>query len=157
MLTNSKRDVSFKSESIDSGDAIKVYDESQVLDLSTCSILIVEDEPSCCQYLKAALKRTKAILFWAKDGQSAVDFMRNNEKINIVLMDIKLPVMNGYRATELIKMQFPEIPIIAQTAYALPGDREKCFEVGCDDYLSKPFSTFKLYNVIHNQLNKIPR
>ena len=156
MLTNSKRDVSFKGEMIVSGDAITVNEEAQILDLSTYSILIVEDEPSCYQYLKAALKRTNAMLFWAKDGQSAIDFMQNKEKIDLVLMDIKLPKMTGYRATELIKQQFPEIPIIAQTAYALHGDRERCLELGFDDYLSKPFSTFKLFSAIQNQLNKIP-
>ncbi len=155
MLTKSKRDVSFKGETENSTYTHDVYDDSQILDLSAYSILIVEDEPSCYHYLNAALKRTKATLHWVKDGQSAIDFIQNNETIDLVLMDIKLPVMTGYRATEIIKHQFPNIPIIAQTAYAMAGDREKCLEVGCDDYLPKPFSTYKLFNAIHNQLNKI--
>lgn len=156
MLTDSKRGISYKSEAVNSNDPSSVYDESQVLNLSSFSILIVEDEPSCYQYLSAALKRTKAILYWVKDGQSAVNFMQNKEKVDLVLMDIKLPIMTGYRATEIIKQQFPDIPIIAQTAYAMAGDREKCLKVGCNDYLTKPFSTFKLYNAIHDQLIKIP-
>ncbi len=133
-----------------------VYDESQIPDLSSYSILIVEDEQSSYLYLYAALKRTGATLFLVKDGQSAVDFIQNKEKIDLILMDIKLPVMTGYRATELIKYQFPNIPIIAQTAYAMSGDREKCLDVGCDDYLPKPFSTYKLYTAIYEQLNKVP-
>ena len=155
MLTKSKRDVSFNRETIKTGLSYNVFDESQVPDFSTYSILIVEDEPSCYQYLQAALKRTKAILHWVKDGQSAVDFMQNKENVDLVLMDIKLPVMTGYRATEIIKELFPDTPIIAQTAYAMAGDREKCLKVGCNDYLPKPFSTLKLYNAIHDQLNRI--
>ncbi len=154
MLTDSKRGFLSKNKKSDPNLSFRKFDESQILDLSSYSILIVEDEPSSYQYLHAALKRTKAVLFWVKDGQSAIDFLQKKEKIDLVLMDVKLPVMNGYRAAEIIKQQFPEMPIIAQTAYAMAGDREKCLKVGCDDYLSKPFNILKLFNAIHNQLNK---
>lgn len=145
LLLNDYRDVN----------AFNMYDEFHVPDLSKYSLLIVEDEKSCYLYLYAALKRTNAKLFWVKDGQSAVDFIHKNNDIDLVLMDIKLPVMTGYRATEIIKEHYPDIPIIAQTAYAMAGDREKCLEIGCDDYLPKPFSTATLYNAIGDQLNPV--
>lgn len=132
-----------------------IYDESQVPDLSNYSILIVEDEKSCYLYLYAALKRTNAKLHWVKDGQSAVDYIDQNNNVDLVLMDIKLPIMTGYRATEIIKAKNPNVAVIAQTAYAMAGDREKCMEIGCDDYLPKPFSTTSLYNAIGEQLNRI--
>ena len=136
------------------GFKFSVYD-SDVPDLSIYTILIVEDEKSSYQYLYAALRRTNAKLFWVKDGQSAVDFIRENDNVDLVLMDIKLPVMTGYRATQIIKHEFPYLPVIAQTAYAMSGDREKCFEMGCDDYLPKPYSSSSLYRAIIDQLNRI--
>lgn len=128
---------------------------SEVPDLSNYTILIVEDEKSTYQYLYAALRRTNANLYWVKDGQSAVDFIRDHDNVDLVLMDIKLPVMTGYRATQIIKHEYPYLPVIAQTAYAMSGDREKCFEMGCDDYLSKPYASANLYRAITDQLNRI--
>ena len=156
MSTKLKKGVSYKSESIDSGTSYAISDESKFPDFTAYSILIVEDERSSYQYINAALKRTNATLYWVKDGQSAVEFMQNKKKVDVILMDIKLPIMTGFRATELIKSQLPNIPIIAQTAYAMEGDREKCLNIGCDDYLSKPFNMSKLFNAINDQLNKIP-
>jgi two-component system cell cycle response regulator DivK len=156
MLTNSKIENSFGNELDGLGSLHSTSVESKISDFSEYSILIVEDEISCYQYLIALLRRSNAKIHWVRDGQSAVDFIKTNPKIDVILMDIKLPVMNGFRATKLIKEHSPDIPIIAQTAYAMAGDREKCLKAGCDDYLSKPFSIASLFSAIVEQLNKIP-
>jgi CheY-like chemotaxis protein len=72
------------------------------------------------------------------NGQEAVDAVENHSDIDLVLMDIKLPIMNGYEATRKIREINKDIVIIAQTAYAISGDREKAIAAGCDDYVSKP-------------------
>lgn len=156
MLTSTVRGDSSFDETSNSEITDISDDKSPVFDFSLFSILIVEDETYCFQYLEAALKRTKAILYWVSDGQSAIDFMRSKEKIHLILMDMKMPVMDGFRATEIIKQEFPNIPIIAQTAYAMPGDREKCLKVGCDYYLPKPYNSLKLCITINDLLIKIP-
>ena len=75
-------------------------------------------------------------------------------KVDLVLMDINMPIMNGYEATEQIKKISPELPIIAQTAYAMAGDQEKILSAGCDLYLSKPIGKQKLLEAINKCLNK---
>ena len=66
----------------------------------------------------------------------------------MILMDVRMPVMDGYEATALIKEFNPNIPVVIQTAFALAGDREISFEAGCDDYLSKPIKTNELFNIL---------
>ena len=107
-------------------------------DFSGKTILIAEDERTNYLFLEALLKRTKATLIWAETGKSAIEAVQKNSNIDVILMDIKMPEMNGYEATHEIKKTNPEIPIIAQTAYALAGEKEKILEAGCNDYLSKP-------------------
>jgi CheY-like chemotaxis protein len=70
----------------------------------------------------------------------------------MILMDIQMPVMDGYEATSIIKRQNPSIKIIAQTAYAMPNDNIKCIEAGCNDYISKPINTQLLLEKIDIQL-----
>lgn len=118
------------------------------IDWSTKYILIVEDEKFNSIYLNAALSRTKINLLWAKNGEEAIEQVKNAKKIDLILMDIRLPVMDGYEATKAIKLINRNIPIIAQTAYALEGDREKILNVGCDDYLSKPILINDLLSTI---------
>ena len=75
-----------------------------------------------------------------KTGADAVAMCRNNPDIDLVLMDIKMPVMNGLEATKQIREFNKDVIIIAQTAFALKGDREKLIDAGCNDYISKPFN-----------------
>ena len=75
-------------------------------------------------------------------------------KYDFILMDIKMPVMDGLEATKILKAQNPDVKIIAQTAYAMAGDREKLLESGFDDYISKPINQQQLYSIMKNQLNK---
>ncbi len=107
-------------------------------DFSHLTILIAEDEDINFMYLEEVLRRTKATVIHACDGQEAVDLFKSNMSIKIVLMDIKMPIMDGIQATKLIKQERANVPVIATTAYALGGDKEKFLEAGCDDYLSKP-------------------
>jgi CheY-like chemotaxis protein len=82
------------------------------------------------------------------DGAEAVAYCKENNKINLLLMDINIPNMNGILATEQIKNNRPEIPIIAQTAFAIEGDKEKILAAGCDYYISKPIDKNDLFEKI---------
>ncbi|MCK5774924.1 MAG: response regulator, partial [Bacteroidales bacterium] len=99
------------------------------------------------------LKGTFAKLTWVKNGQQAVETILNSEDFDLVLMDLRMPVMDGYKATKHIKSINPKIPIIALTAFAIDGDMEKALNAGCDDYLSKPISIPQLYDKINFFLN----
>lgn len=100
-------------------------------------ILIVEDEHINYRYLQEILKKTQAQIIRAENGLEAIEIARE-KSIDLVLMDIKLPVMDGYEATRKIREFNKEVPIIAQTAYVMSGEEEKTREAGCDDYLTKP-------------------
>jgi len=83
--------------------------------------------------------KCKTILF-AKNGKEAVEISKNNKDIDLILMDIRMPEINGYEASEKIREFNKEVIIIAQTAYALNGDREKALEAKCNDYIAKPIA-----------------
>ena len=111
----------------------KPKDESLAF-LSGKVILIAEDVEYNYRYLEIILSKNQDVkIFWAKNGLEAVDFCRKNPDINIVLMDIQLPEMNGYDATRIIKSENKNIPVIAQTAYATHFDFEGLPDAGCDD------------------------
>lgn len=118
----------------------------------TKNILVVEDVDTNKIFFDAALRRTKAKILWAKDGQEAIDMFKAN-RIDLVLMDLQLPIMDGYTATKEIKKINPEIPIIAQTAHVMSGEREKCMEAGCNDYLAKPIRLQLLIDTLSKYLN----
>lgn len=101
-------------------------------------ILIVEDDFASRLYLNRILEKYGIIISNAEDGLTAVNIVKENPDIELVLMDIQLPVMDGYAATAKIKDFNRNIIIIAQTAYGLLGDREKILASGFDDYIIKP-------------------
>ena len=113
------------------------------------TILIVEDDLSSSFFLKEILHDTEADLLFASDGRQAIETVEANPAIDIVLMDIQLPVLNGYDATREIKKKHPFLPVIAQTAYAFKSDREKCMAAGCSDYIAKPIHAGDLLNKIN--------
>ncbi len=106
--------------------------------LHTKTILITEDDEFSYEYLMTLLNKFAPKVIWVKEGEAAINVCKENPSIDIVLMDIKLPGMDGYEATKVIKAFNPNLPIIAQTAYAVSGDREKAMMSGCNDYCSKP-------------------
>ncbi len=115
-------------------------------------IVIAEDEQINYLFLKAVLKPTKAKIIWTKTGRETIDIC-NSEKVDIVLMDIKMPDLNGLEATTAIKKDYPELPIIAQTAYAMEEDEAASREAGCDDYISKPIRPENLMMMISRFLD----
>ena len=117
-------------------------------------ILVAEDVSNNFLLVKKSLRKTEAELIWAKNGQEAVDEFRKNTNIDLVLMDIRMPIMNGLEATRQIKELNPATPIIAQTAYAMDGDRERSLSAGCDEYISKPINLKEFIELIAKFLEK---
>ena len=117
-------------------------------------VLIVEDDQSSRLYLNKILERTGVILFNAGDGQEAIDVALKNPDIDIILMDIQLPVIDGYKSTEKIREFMPDVIIIAQTAYGLLGDKEKIIESGFNDYIIKPILSQNLIEKMISNLAK---
>jgi CheY-like chemotaxis protein len=101
-------------------------------------ILIVEDDDPSYLYLETILKHLPAFVLRAENGQEAIDYVTHDPGISIVLMDLKMPVMDGLDATRKIKSIRKKLPIIAITAYAFSSDEKIAMSAGCDDYLTKP-------------------
>ena len=123
-------------------------DSQKNYDWSDKTILIAEDVETSNRYYKAALSRTNAKLLWAKNGQEAIDLVKENKKIDIILMDLHMPELNGFKATRKIKDFKKDIPIIVQTAYILAGEEEMSYEAGCDEFLTKPIKFNTLLSTI---------
>ena len=100
-------------------------------------ILVVEDNATNMYLVRFILQKAGYEVVEAVNGEQGVQ-KAITEMPDLILMDMQLPVMNGYEATKQIKQFKPNMPIIAQTAYAIAGDYEKALEAGCDDYISKP-------------------
>lgn len=111
-------------------------------------ILVVEDDKPSYALLKVILLRWGFDVFWAQNGEIAIKLLEENNTYDLILMDINMPVMNGYETTIWIKEKYPENIIIAQTAYAISGDKEKALASGCDAYITKPISAQKLNSLI---------
>jgi CheY-like chemotaxis protein len=116
------------------------------------AILVVEDEDHNFAYIHEILKRTHVKILRAENGLIAIEKIKN-ELIDLVLMDIKMPEMDGIMATMEIRKIVPDIPIIAQTAFAMEKERLACLDAGCDDYIAKPFEPIKLLERIRHYLD----
>lgn len=112
-------------------------------------ILIVEDDASSLILIRELLQASGYLALQANDGEKAIDLARRR-KPHLILMDIQLPVMGGLEATRILKDDAAtrNIPIIALTAYAMPGDVEKIRQAGCDGYMSKPIDIPKLLRMV---------
>ncbi len=126
---------------------------NSTIDLSDKTILVVEDEVTNYIYLEKLLEKEKAEIFWVENGLDAVDIAKNMD-FDLILMDIKLPIMDGIEATRLIKQFKPNMVIVAQTAYTTPEDREKALSAGCDDFISKPMRKEDLYKILKSALKQ---
>ncbi|MDT3739901.1 MAG: response regulator [Candidatus Kapabacteria bacterium] len=119
-------------------------------------VLIAEDDEVNFKYIEKLLSGLKGIItLRAANGRDAVDIAINNKNVALVLMDIKMPLLDGYSATKMIKEARPDLPIIAVTAFAMQQDRIAALSAGCDDYLSKPFEAENILNVIKFHLELI--
>jgi len=126
--------------------------ESQMKNMK---ILIAEDVESVDKYLTIVLKKISKEIFHSKTGIETIKCCRDNPDIDLILMDIKMPKMNGLEATIKIREFNKDVIIIAQTAYAFYHDREKAIEAGCNDYISKPFNKDKLFEIIENIFERV--
>ena len=111
-------------------------------------ILVAEDELTNFVLIKTALSKTKAEIVRAINGKEAVDYVKKHKFVDIILMDIKMPIMNGIEATIKIKKINKNIKIIVQSAYAFNEDKTKCFNAGCDDFIVKPLGIDTLFSTV---------
>jgi len=122
--------------------------EAQQPKLSGKTILIAEDKDTNYLYLQEVLQDTGVKLIRARNGVEAVFLSQKNPILDLILMDIKMPLLDGFDATRQIRLLNPSIPIIAQTAYSSPADRTKALEAGCNEFLAKPISDQMLLETI---------
>jgi len=116
-------------------------------------ILVVEDDDIAYLLLNEILDLYSFVIYRAINGEEAIDyFSKNRNAADLVLMDIRLPKVNGFQATRKIKEINPSVPVVAVTAYAHSQGILDCYLAGCDDYLAKPFEIRKLQNIIENYL-----
>jgi two-component system cell cycle response regulator DivK len=137
-------------------DSVNIYPVSKQPEYhwSNRVVLITEDEEVNFFYLKTLLKKTEARVLRAKNGKEAVDIIAEyNGDIDLVLMDINMPVMDGYEAMRIIKARHPDLPIIAQTAYTMNNDRRKCLKAGFNDYIAKPINKVALFRLVNDNLS----
>ncbi len=122
--------------------------------IQNLKILIAEDDETSKTLLSIEVEKFSREILKAKNGFDAVEICRNNPDTDLILMDMQMPVMNGYEATRRIREFNNEVVIIAQTAFALSGDREKSIAAGCNDYISKPINKAELIALIHRYFRK---
>jgi two-component system sensor histidine kinase/response regulator len=122
-------------------------------DFSKYTIMVAEDATYNYEYLNSILQKTGANVIWAKDGIDVLTIF-NTTKIDLILMDIQLPEISGYEATAQIRLKDLNVPIIAQTAYAMADDKQRCFDSGCNDVLVKPIRMDDVLTTVAKYLNK---
>ena len=133
------------------GVEIKKQDIKQkdFLDISNqIVILIAEDDEISRLYLEELLVSSNINIIYAGNGLEAVEIIKQNSEIRLVLMDLKMPVLNGFEATKQIKQYKATLPVIAQSAYVTVDDKEKAHEVGCDAFIEKPINRSELLRLI---------
>jgi len=116
-------------------------------------LLIVDDVEMNYILLSEILNDTNINITWCEDGKDSVELLKN-ESFDIILMDVKMPIMDGLTATKIIKKINSEIPIIIQSAFAMETDKIEAFKAGCDDYISKPIKFETLIETIYKYMRK---
>src|SRR6056297_1161245 len=144
-----------KYDSLVNSEKLIMNDKKAILQKwDNIKILVVEDNTDNLEFLRTLLEKNGAIVLSAKTGEKAVEFIQKDKSIQIVLMDIHLPQMDGLETTQKIKTINPDIPVIAQTAYALYDDCDICLKNGCDDYVAKPLKKDVLIEKINHYIYK---
>jgi hypothetical protein len=133
-----------------------VSEKDKDVEIKKLKIMIVEDDEISHALLTRMLQKISYEVLHTITGVEAIEVCRNNPDIDLVLMDIRMPVMDGNEATRQIRQFNKDVIIIAQTAYGFSGDKEKTIEAGCNDYISKPINKTLLYELIkkHIKYNK---
>ena len=114
-------------------------------------VLMVDDDVRNIFALTSVLERYDMQILYAENGKDGIDVLESNPDINVILMDVMMPEMDGYETMRTIRKmrKFKSLPMIALTAKAMKGDREKCIEAGASDYLSKPVKIDQLLSLLH--------
>jgi two-component system cell cycle response regulator DivK len=133
---------------------INAQNQTTNIEWQQYTILIAEDVDYNIDLIKEMLFITGISILIAENGQEAIEMCKLHPEINLVLMDLQMPIINGYEATKAIKQFRPELPIIAQTAYALSDDKGKVLAAGCDDYIAKPFNSNALIAILNGYLQR---
>jgi CheY-like chemotaxis protein len=125
-------------------------------DLVGRTILLVDDDARNIFTLSSVLERRGMKVLTATTGREAIETLDKSDEVALVLMDIMMPEMDGYQTMQVIrsKAEFRRLPIIALTAKAMKGDREKCLEAGASDYLAKPVNTEQLLSALRMWLHR---
>jgi CheY-like chemotaxis protein len=145
-------DISNVKSADNKNSARKSVSKQRKYDWRKKTILIAEDEINNFIFLSEIIRQTGAEIVQAKDGIQALERIKEYSSIDLVLLDIMMPNMNGYDAAKQIKSLHPGLPIIAQTAFSDAKQREKSLASGCDGYISKPYNTPELLSLIDNFL-----
>lgn len=132
----------------------ELVENEKLISLNNIKILIAEDEKLSADYLNIVLSKSKSKILHAKTGTEAVEICKNNPDLDLILMDIKMPLKNGIVATTEIRDFNKEVVIIAQTAYAMSGDKQRALQAGCNDYISKPINVNSLVEIINRNFKK---
>jgi CheY-like chemotaxis protein/anti-sigma regulatory factor (Ser/Thr protein kinase) len=135
-------------EPVSGAEAIRINITESNKNLDKLTILVAEDDEINYLYIKEVFRDSGAEILHAVNGKEAVEICKNNNNIGMLLIDIKMPVMNGYEAIKQIRALRPLLPIIAQTAFALSDDMLKAFNAGSNDYISKPFKKEQLLAMV---------
>ena len=123
-------------------------------EVSGLKILIVEDDETSGKLISITINKLSKEVIQARTGNEAVEICRKNPEIDLILMDIQMPDMNGYEATRQIRQFNNDVVIIAQTVFGLSGDREKAIEAGCNDYIAKPINKAELLSLVQKYFKK---
>jgi CheY-like chemotaxis protein len=126
---------------------IKKIKKQNKFNFKNIDVLIVEDIEYNFELLREMLLNTKCNIYWASNGVECLKYMKN-KRYDIILLDIRMPVMDGYETIKRIRKIDKNIPVIAQTAYAISNDKDKLIQLGCSDYISKPIKKDELYSII---------
>ena len=146
--------IPYKPIDIRSAEESNVSGKNKMKKNDSAKILVAEDEEVNFLYIEALLQESidNYRIIHAKNGMEAVDLCLINKDIDLILMDIKMPIMNGLEATKKIKQKFPNLPIIAQTAYSSQSDKNLTIKYGCDGFITKPLNKEKLFQLINDHL-----
>jgi len=118
------------------------------------TIVVVDDTEINFVLIKTQLRKTKANVIWLKNGQEALEFVQNKKVVDLILMDIRMPVLDGIQATQKIKQLAPEISVVIQTASVMGNAYNDISSSGCDDVIFKPIVSSKLLDIINKQFLK---
>lgn len=126
--------------------------EIKNIDFGGRKILIAEDTETSRYYYEMAFRKCNITVLWARTGVLAVEMFKNAPEIELVLMDLNMPEMDGFEAMRLIKQLNPDIPIIVQSASVVSGEEDRCYEAGGKEFLAKPIPQTVLLEILEKYL-----